>query len=123
MYKLPNDKDWSFLVGGMLTQLCIGLYDIKLVFDSNVVISIQVEVPEHSFHHKCAHSGFQKVPGVPGNAATLVSLLGEKVERVFADNNITLVVVFSNAETLSICDSSDNYESFTIDSPNGTIVV
>jgi hypothetical protein len=60
---------------------------------------------------------------MPGGAVSLVSLLGNSVERVITEDSSTLAIYFSNQEELGIYDCSDAYESFTIDGPNGLIIV
>lgn len=60
---------------------------------------------------------------MPGGAVTLVSLLGASVQKVVSESNTVLAIHFSNNEDLRIFDSSDYYESFTINTPKGLIVV
>lgn len=122
MYKIPLDEDWSFFIGRQLNQLCIGAYDIQLHFE-DVSISIQGEEPAKSFSHKNAVSSTSAVGGMPGGAVTLVSLLGASVQKVVAENDTVLAMYFSNNEELRIYDSSDSYESFTINGPKGLIIV
>jgi hypothetical protein len=56
-------------------------------------------------------------------AATMVSLLGKKVEGVTAEGESALIIGFSDNETLSIIIDDAPYERFTINSPLGLIVV
>ena len=123
MYKIRLDEDWSFFVGKALSQLCIGSYDVQLHFNDGVSISIYGEDPEKSFNHKTTRSSSSEVLGMPGGAVTLVSLLGATVQMAASENDATLTISFDNEEELRIYDSNDFYESFTINGPNGLIVV
>ena len=119
------DIDWSFLVGGQLTQLCIGGCDVILRFDDKISITMMGDdATEDYFQHKTASPSSSAVKGMPGRAVSLVSLIGATVQKVVAENNTTLAIYLSNAEELRIFDTSDSYESFTVDgAPGGTIVV
>ena len=123
MYRIRADEDLSFLLHKELEQLCIGKYDVQLHFHDNVGISIGGEEPSKSFQHKTSFSPSLHVPGFPGAAISLVSLLGEEVKRVVVEDPTTLALHFSNQEELRIYDNSDFYESFTISGPNRLIVV
>ncbi len=124
MYKLPPGEDFSFLVGKEVSQLCIGLYDVQLHFLKDSPISIGVDPgPVRSFDHRTSHPRSSAVGRMPAAAATLVSLLGTKIQRVVVEDTVTLAIYFDNNEELRIFDSSDCYESFTIGGPDGLIIV
>jgi hypothetical protein len=123
MYKIRSDEDWSFLMSKVLTQLCIGQYDVQLRFNGNICISIQGEEPTKSFQHRTGEANSSSVGGMPGAAISLVSLLGASIQSVIVEDGSTLMICFSNQEQLRIYDSSDAYESFTISGPNKMIVV
>ena len=124
MYRISLVEDWSFFVGKQLTQLCIGLYDVQLRFGDAVTISIHGDdPPAKSFCHKTASAQSSPVGKMPEMATSLVSLLGACVANVSVENSTTLAICFSNREELRIYDCSDSYESFTVDGPNGLIVV
>jgi hypothetical protein len=124
MYGVPLEEDWSFFLGKEVEQLCIGPYDVQLGFNGNIRISIQGDEPvEKCFDHITALQSLSPVKGLPGKAASLVSLIGTSVQRVIVEDPVTLAMFFSNADELRIFDCSRSYESFTIDGPNGLIVV
>jgi hypothetical protein len=124
MYKIPMNQDWSFLIGNTLDQVCIGQYNTQLHFSGGeVCISINYDQSNEYMNHKTNSTTSSSVEGMPGKSVTLISLLGASVNEVIAENTSTLAILFNNNDELRIFDSDDGYESFTITSPNGLIVV
>lgn len=56
-------------------------------------------------------------------AATLVSLLGKKVEGVTANGEESLIVRFTRKETLTIIVDDETYESIVVTKPGEATVV
>jgi hypothetical protein len=125
MYKVALDEDWSFLLGKQLEQVCIGSYNVQLHFNHHAAISIQGDDSAGKyFFHKTAARSSPTVGKIAEIAVSLISLLGASVLKVTAENSTTLALYFSNLEELRIYDTSDSFESFTVDGgPNGLIVV
>jgi hypothetical protein len=124
MYKLPINQDWSFLLETILDQVCIGQYNTRLHFNGGAVsISINYDDVNDFMHHKTKSLTSTSVEGMPKTSVTLISLLGASVDKVIAENITTLALFFNNNEELRIFDCSDAYESFTITSSKGIIIV
>jgi hypothetical protein len=118
MYGIPDNTDWSFLVGKELIQVCIGLHDVSLRFHEDVSIGIRSD-----FEHKPVAYSVASTPGLTEKAVTLVSLLGSKIVKATTHGPKTLVLSFSNTEYLKIYDNSDSYESFEVSGPGVEIIV
>ncbi len=118
MYRIPDNTDWSFLVGRELLQVCIGLYQVSLKFDAEVSINI-----ECSFDHLAARSSLSLGSSLPERATSLVSLLGKKIAGATSRDGKTLSITFLNSETLEIHDSNDSFESFQVIAAGREIIV
>src|SRR5262249_27540016 len=118
MYGLPEKTDLSFLKGKQLLQVCIGYNEVILHFDGNVSINAQTDIGHSS-------RGVQTTIYKTSIAAApmLVHFLHESVTNASATAPGTLVLEFSNGETLEIQDSSPQYESYTINYCGKIIVV
>ena len=117
--------DWSFLIGKRLDQLCIGSFDVQLRFSDGISISIQAD--DRPVRPMWQKSGFETIPcsqRVPEMAASLASLVGQNTVNAVSENAASFALYFDNGEVLRIFDSSDSFESFTIEGgPRGVIVV
>jgi hypothetical protein len=118
MYGLPKDVDLRFLNGIELQQICIGLHDVILNFTDQVTITVQTRF----IHKSCLQfSGKEEV--IPLSACTLPTLLGKQITSFTNEINGTLVLTFSNGETLTLVDDSPDYESYVITHSDQIIVV
>ena len=118
MYGLSENTDLSFLRGKQLLQVCIGYNEVIMNFDRDLSITAQTDIG-----HKSA-----KLPGTIYKTSiavtpVLVGFLHESVANVSVAPPGTLVLEFSNGETLEIHDTSSQYESYTINYEGKIIVV
>ena len=113
-----QSTDWSFLVGGEVIQIAIGVRQIQVALFKDMLISI-----ESDFIHERSGQGLSQAAIFAEKATTLVSLLGKVIERVEADAERALIVHFSGNETLVIVAKAKPYESFQVNGPNGLLVV
>ena len=119
MYGIPDDIDWSFLVGAKVEQVAIGEYDLQIRFFKNICISTQSRF-DHLVDGKCLSTS----SNFPKRATTLVSLLGKVVEKVSVEEDKkALILSLSNQEVIKVYDDNQHYESFTVTYPGNTIVV
>lgn len=118
MYRILQSTDWSFLIGTVVEQICIGSYQVQVHLSKDVHISI-----EYDFVHARNGGVLNETPGLSCKAASLVSLLGKNVERVNPEDEEALSIEFSEGETLRLLVNTDPYESFHITIVNDTIVV
>lgn len=118
MYRILQSTDWSFLVGNIVEQICIGSFQVQVHLSNDVHISI-----EYDFIHIRDDRILSETSGLSGKATSLVSLLGKNVERVNPEGEEALSIEFSEGETLKVLVSIDPYESFHVTVVRDTIVV
>jgi hypothetical protein len=119
MYGIDKSISFNFLVGKELLQLCIGLYQLILNFTDQLVISaecvIRLKNPDGSVVEISCDS--------PELSGSLTCLLGRAIEAVQTEVNGELNLSFSGGFQLSIVDSNEDEESFTITMDEHEIVV
>lgn len=118
MYKLPQDEELSFLLNKTLLQVCIGLNDLILNFDDQIVITITSCLGIISCSGNLViHESFIN------SASDVLSLIGREITLVSGDAKGTLTLLFDNGVSLCAYDDSQEYESYTIRNGNKLIVV
>jgi hypothetical protein len=121
MYKILQSTDWSFLIGAEVIQVAIGLHDVQVaMFKSNgkgPAISIWCD-----FEHRRAGQKLSDSAEVHVKAATLVSLLGKKLESAAAEGEEALMLRFDNDEMLTILVGDHSHECFKVDGPEGWFI-
>jgi len=115
MYGVPNEDDVQFLLGRTLQQVRFGQYEIVLLFDNEVTITIQCS-------YSVEANPDSGSPHVSSHVESLVRLLGTKIIAVRRHDASTMILTFQNAK-LSIRENDAPYESFVITAPCGTFVV
>lgn len=119
MYGVDKSISFQFLVGKELLQLCIGLYQLLLNFNENIVISTECVLRLINIDGSVTEIR----SGVPSLSKHLTCLLGSTIENVVCEHDRELTLVFSNDYKLVILDSNEDEESFTITTPNQEVVV
>jgi hypothetical protein len=125
MHKVLQSTDWSFLVAGEITQICIGFNDVQIHLvrgRGRDVESVSITI-ECEFEHRRAEELLSNHEETHLRATTLVSLLGKKVDNVRADAEDALTIGFDGDETVKIIVDESPYEAFNIKGPQGLIVV
>ncbi len=118
MYGLPAGIDLSFFHQRTLLQLCIGVHEVILNFDSEIRITVTSSIGfKGSSNSTLKYADFRQA------AAVLVSLLHQKIIFAGAEGAGTLMLVFASNEIISIYDDSDKFESYTIINADKLIVV
>ena len=118
MYGLPSGTNLDFIKGATLVQACFGPHDLILNFHETVTISIWSSVavgPVGTDLHR--HTRFDEI------SQAILSLLNRTVLNVGWTPNGTLSLTFEGGDLLEIYDDSANFESYSISSPAGLIVV
>jgi hypothetical protein len=118
VYRILQTTDWSFLIGGEVIQVAIGLHNVQLALFKDISISIECD-----FKHERAGRVVSGASEMHVRAATLVSLLGKTVQRVMADGEVALVLQFGGEETVTILVNDEPYECFHVNGPAGLIIV
>jgi len=98
-------------------QITVGIFQVIFTFDEQVSITVESE-----FRFGSPNSCFWRA-GEPEAAAPVLRLLGTRVGQVRNQTDGTLDMSFSNGDSLTILDSSKEFESYTIVRPGQTIVV
>lgn len=117
MYRIPASERFDFMRGRVLEELRLGRFQVSLVFDRSLVLSLECDF-DHFPHTDVKHGADYALRG-----ATLATLLGSSVTAVDRENDRSLLLAFSNGEALRVRDSNDNCESFNIVAPGRHIVV
>ena len=118
MYGIPDNVDWTFLIGQEVLQICIGSNQVQVNCDD---VSISIE--SNYAHVSKQGMVFEQCDGMPRQSVTLISLLQSKVSSVVRENCKTLALHFSNGETLRLFDDNPQYECFQIATRDRFIVV
>jgi hypothetical protein len=111
MYGLPPNTNLDFLKGHTLIQVCFGENDLILNFSDSVSIAIFSSVAMNR------HSAFREVAG------ELLVLLNKDVSNVRWTPEGTITLELDNGNAIQIYDDSPNFESYTISSSLGLLVV
>jgi len=118
MYGLPEHESLAFLIGRELIQLLVGQFQLILRFDGDTEISI-----EGPFQHQPKGTPLEGTVELPYSAATLLTLLGQRIvgSRNLGGGEIQLT--FSNGDILRLQNGTDDSESYEIRAPNVQIIV
>jgi len=118
MYGLPEDIALEFFVGLNLDQICIGAGDIILRFQRGVSLSMYCDLTFCEIGRPPA-----VFPCHPLTASVLTKLLNYSIVMASRKNHGTLILEFSNGNSLAIHDSNEGYESYVINNGDKAIVV
>ena len=118
MYGLPEKTDLSFLKGKQLLQVCIGYNEVILNFDGDLSILAQTDIG-----HRSSQLPIAIYETSIAAAPVLVRFLHQSVANASAGPPGTLILEFSNGESLEIYDTSSHYESYKINYDGKTIIV
>ena len=119
MYSLDKSVDFRFLVGKELLQLCIGLYQLILNFNDHVAITAECII----YLTKIDGSIIEISSDDPELSKNLTCLLGSTVESVATEHSGELTLIFHEGYRLTILDSNEDEESFTITTSGQEVIV
>jgi hypothetical protein len=114
MYGLTPDaiQHLSHLKGGEVKQVCVGKYDLQFHLHPAGNISVWSKC-ELRGPNGCVADTWED--GVRSDRFLFADLLGGTVSDVAIDDTKTLRIIFSDGRHLVIYDTSEQYESFSID--------
>jgi hypothetical protein len=118
MYKINPNESFGFLINCEVSQICYGPYDTLLNLSNNVSISIESKL---RLHH--GESVLEIEPGQFKHAGDLNRLIGCTISEANVIGDKELRIRFSSGYELALLDTKEHYESFSISSPEGEIVV
>jgi hypothetical protein len=110
-------QDLSFFVGATLTQICLGAYDLGLIFDgppSGLMIS-------SSFGIQFANHELVRYELTMGHLVRPF-LNRDLIAAAWAEMG-TLILTFKGNDQIHIFDDSDQYESYVVSHKELTIVI
>lgn len=118
MYGLPPGTKLDFLKGATLLQACFGENDLILNFSDNISVaifsSIGVGLQEEGIN--------RYVSFAEASAGVLKSINRDVVNVEWAIEG-TVTILFENRCIIQLYDDSAEFESFTITSPEGRLIV
>jgi hypothetical protein len=109
----PTDIDaLRHLEGAQITQVCLGPYDIQFKFvpHGNVAVQARCELLDQAGNLLAVWEK-QTTPA----PCRFVELFESPVREVAIDTPRSFVLRFANALVLRVVDTSDQYESFSVD--------
>lgn len=111
MYGVPENLDLTFLHGSELVQVCLGLYQVQFHFAPEGEISV-----EGKWELLAADdSEIDRSRPAPRNRAfELHRLLGRRITGSVLSPPNWFALRFDGGEVLRVFDSSEQYESFSI---------
>jgi len=115
VYGVPEDLDLQFLHGAEVIQVCIGLYQVQFIFHPEANVSVEGEWILY------AADGSQldrSRPSPRQEAFQLHRLLGQRVAETRVSSPSWIDLQFESGDLLRIFDSSQEYESFSIQPGN-----
>jgi hypothetical protein len=118
MYGLASGTNLDFFKGKTLLQACFGPHDLILNFDEGVSISIYSSLavgPRGT--NLVRDSAFETV------SQEILRLLNKQVTEVSWTQSGTFSLTFEGNNLLELYDDSPNYESYTISSSIGLLIV
>ncbi len=120
MYGLNPSIDLSFLNGREVIQVAIGLFQVQFAFDEDVRISVE---GVFSYFDGATELSWKPDPICAEIASRTTALLGATIKTFEAHEDGTLKLIFSNGQSLTIPDSSKEYESYSITRPGFNLFV
>lgn len=118
MHGLSKDVDLSFLLGKKLAQFRCARDILILWFDEQIEISIESRV---YYHDRLGISVIFDNYFI--GVAAMAGLFANSIIDVTASEDGTVILSFSNGDTLELRDDNKHYESYQIKHGNDLIVV
>ncbi len=119
MYDLSKGTTFEFLRDRELELLCFGPYAVTLHFGGGIQIQI-----EGSFAHTITEQrATPEASHFPLSQSQLMRLLLQRVTQVTVKRNGTLTLGFGNGDTLVIDGNVGPFEAYSVNHPDGLLVV
>jgi len=118
MYGLDKSQNLQFLVGLELLQLCVSLSQVIMKFSDETSISIECDLRISGVNGEIID-----ILDIPEAVDHLFCLLGMEIVDVIKLNAGDLTLAFSCGRKLTLMDSNETTESYTITAPEEEVVV
>jgi hypothetical protein len=117
MNGLPENVNFEFFIGRELGGITFGRWQVDYLFDQQVTLSVQseFELSDGASRARFADPLFA--------AQRLVELIGSTVIQTEARHDGTLILIWSSAQTMTVFDSSEHYESYQVHNGGSVWVV
>ena len=118
MYRLPSDANLDFFKGKTLIQACFGANDLILNFSENISVAVfsSIGVGLEAVNLK-RFTAFEEA------SANILALLNKDVTDIHWTVDGTITLLFDNGHAIEVYDDSTDFESYTISSPAGQVIV
>lgn len=118
MYGLKSDPKIDALKGQSLVQVCFGENDLFLNFSGEISIGVYSSIGFGS-----DSKSLVKYEAFSAVSKDLLELLAAEVADVSWKADGTITLVFQGGKMVEVYDDSEQFESYTIKSPSGLVVV
>lgn len=108
MYDLDKNTDTTPLIGKVLIQICVGLYQLIMNFDNDLTISVESQLIYRYDGNEVI------IDSYPEKCHCLMTLIGKKIQNAAIRDKQSLVLVFNGKEELEVIDSNEEFESFQV---------
>jgi hypothetical protein len=116
VYSIPEDFDLSICVGTPLDQIRLGKFDVQFVFSSGARIHVQDEIALEQVGGVVTHWH----SGTGWTSPGFQALIGLHVVEVRRLSGAGFELIFADQCRLTLMETSSQYESFQIYSPEST---
>lgn len=118
MYRLPSDPKVDVIKRESLIQVCFGANDLFLNFSGDISFGIYSCIGIGTSHQNVVkHYVFSEV------SKELLQLLSAAVTDISWATDGTISITFEGGSVIELYDDSEQFESYTIKTPSGLIVV
>jgi hypothetical protein len=119
MHGFQDGTAFRFLCGATVQQICLGQYETILRLSPATTITL-----EGRYVHHIPSQGREIAQARSACGSNeLFRLLGESVTEAVVLSPDSLKLCFSNGDCLLLIDDSEQYESFMIQSAQGSMVI
>ena len=116
MYGLSSDIDLTFLRGLNLIKVCVSPARVQFHFcqpgstTSDTGISVDI-----NYRHRHGDKEYEWSPGIPlSNSCSVLLLIGASIADLQGDSDGTLLLRFTNGDSLTLYDETTMYEAYHI---------
>ena len=109
MYGIPTSFNSKILIGDSVCQICVGIHDYQINFESGRSITMQCK-----FQVGQCNDTKDNINLTDTNGVNLIRLVGLRVKNCEVFNEAKIRLSFENDVFIEIFDSNPDFESFSI---------
>ena len=125
MYGLSADIDLTFLRGMKIVKVCVSPAQVQFHFcqpgctTSDTGISVEM-----SYRHRHGDEEYEWGPGIPlSSSCSVLLLIGASIADFQGDPDGTLLLKFTNGDSLTLYDETTQYQAYQIWHGNDPLIV